>query len=76
MKLPIWLVVALAIAAGAFQLADNLTAVDFPGVGLWAIGLIALAWVILPTVIALAPWDATLWVGWLLGVVSAVTLPL
>jgi hypothetical protein len=70
---PIWIIIAIAITAGACQLADNFSGFDFPRPLLWTIACLAAFLVVLPPVIGLLSGRATLGIGWVLGAACALT---
>lgn len=72
-NLPIWTVVAIAIAACLCQMANNLSGFDFPEPLLWIVAAVALLWVLLPVGLVLFSGQATPGPGWLLGATCAIT---
>ncbi len=71
-KTPIWLIVAVAIAANVLQLMRNSKVFAIPRFAEWVAALVAIAWIGLAVTLALFSGKATIGVGSLLGLASAV----
>ncbi len=71
-KTPIWFVMCVAIAASALQLLSQSGTFAIPRIAQWSIAVLALIWVGVAILTGLASSKATLGIGALLGLASAV----
>lgn len=71
-KTPIWLIVGVAIAASVLQLMRHSAAFAIPRAAEWLSAILAVAWVSIVIVLALLSDTASIGVGSLLGLLSAV----
>lgn len=71
-KTPIWFIVGVAIAASALQLMHNSRMFAIPRFAEWLTSIVAVAWVALAIMVALLSGKASLGIGSLLGLASAV----
>jgi len=71
-KMPIWFIVGIAIAASVLQLMHNSKMFAIPRFAEWLTSIVAVTWVAFAIIIALLSGKATLGIGSLLGLASAV----
>jgi len=71
-KTPLWFVVCVAIAANVLQLMAGSRAFAIPKIAQWATAIIATAWIGLVVVLIIPSGKATLGIGAMLGLLSAV----
>ncbi len=71
-KVPIWFVVCVSIAASAVQLMRGSDAFAIPKFVEWGLAVLGVVWTTIPLLLALGGGNATLAMGWILGLFCAV----
>lgn len=71
-KTPIWFIVCVAIAANILQLMSGSPSFAIPKIAQWATAIVATLWIALAVLLAIGSGKATLGIGALLGLASAV----
>ncbi|WP_339748157.1 hypothetical protein [uncultured Rubinisphaera sp.] len=71
-KTPIWFIVCIAIGASVLQLMAGSKSFAIPRFAQWATAIIATTWIGLAVIIAISSDKATLGIGALLGLLSAI----
>ncbi len=71
-KTPIWFIVCIAIVANVLQLMAGSKSFAIPKFAQWATAIIATAWIGLTVILAISSGKATLGIGAMLGLLSAV----
>ncbi len=71
-KTPIWFIVSVAIAANILQLMSGSPSFAIPDIAQWGTAIVATLWLVLPVLTTIGSGKATLGIGALLGLASAV----
>ncbi len=66
-QLPLWFVVAIAIAANVLHLMKSSSVFAVPKLAVWIVTVSAAIWVTIPALVGMASGKATLGFGWFLG---------
>lgn len=70
-KTPLWFVVLVAIAANVLQIMKSSKAFAIPKTAQWTIAIASAVWIAIPALLAVSSGNATLGIGWFLGVCCA-----
>jgi len=71
LKTPLWFVVGIAIALNVLQLMRSSDAFAIPKSALWIVAIGAAIWITIPMIMVLSSGEATLGIGWFLGLCCA-----
>lgn len=71
-KTPIWFIVGMSITASVLQLMRNSTMFAIPRFAEWVTAILAVAWILLAIIVAMSSGKASLGIGAILGLTSAI----
>jgi hypothetical protein len=72
-KAPLWFVICVAISSSVMQLMANSKAFAIPPIAAWGTAVLGVVWMSVPIALALFTGRITPGIGWLLGLLCAIT---